>query len=328
MQGQKILVTGATGFTGGHLARRLVSEGASVRCLVRDPAALPEDLKASVSPVIGDLTDMESISAAVQGCHSVYHIAAHYRTEGVPDEHFFKVNAEGTRHIMNACLDHNVARVVHCSTVGVHGHLKQVPGDESAPFAPGDLYQESKLEGERIALAFHKEHGLPVSVFRPTGIYGPGDTRLLKFFKIVKMGRPILGSGRPHYHLTYIDDLVDGIILCGTHEKAVGEVFILAGPEAPTLIEWYNTIARVLKVKTLGLRLPVWPFLAMGAMCEWIFKPFGKEPPIHRRSVHFFTHDRKFDISKAQNLLGYKPKTDLKTGMKITADWYQQNGLL
>lgn len=328
MRDSRILVTGATGFTGGHLARALLSQGAHVRCLVRDPQALPDDLKERVEPAVGDLADGASIQKAVADCSSVYHIAAHYRTEGVPDDYFFKVNAEGTRNVMQACLEAQVRRVVHCSTVGVHGHLESVPGDENAPLNPGDLYQESKLEGEKIALEFHNRHDLPVSVFRPTGIYGPGDMRLLKFFRMVKKGRPILGSGKPHYHLTHIDDLVRGIILCGTSDNAVGEVFILAGPDAPTLEEWYNAIAKVLQVKPLRFKLPVWPFIALGSLCEWTFKPFGLEPPIHRRSVHFFTHDRKFDISKARKLLGFEPSIDLHSGMQLTADWYKQEGLL
>jgi nucleoside-diphosphate-sugar epimerase len=323
----KILVTGATGFTGSHLARALLKSGNTVRALVHPRTSLPEVLVPLVEQFTGDLVSPDDCLRAVEGCSTVYHIAAVYREE-VSRQIFFDVNAGGTRNILEACEKHGVERIVHCSTVGVHGHLKSVPGDENAPIAPGDPYQESKLEGERIAQSFARDRGLPVSIFRPTGIYGPGDTRLLKFFRMVKKRRPLIGSGKPHYHLTYIDDLVEGIILCGAHPAAVGETFILAGPEAPTLREWYDAVAGILDVKPLKLRLPVWPFIAAGAVFELLFKPLGMKPPIHRRSVHFFTHDRWFDTSKAASTIGFEPKIGLREGMKRTAEWYESQGLI
>ena len=323
----RTLVTGATGFTGGHLARTLLNSGHDVRTLVQPGTALPEDLIGRVDQIDGDLRDPEACHEAVKGCQAVYHIAALYREEAAPKV-FFDINLGGSRNILEACEKAGVERIVHCSTVGVHGHLEKVPAAEDAPFRPGDAYQRSKLEAEILALDYARERGLPVSVFRPTGIYGPGDTRLLKFFRLVRKRRPLIGSGKPHYHLTHVDDLVRGIILCGTHPAAVGEVFILGGPEAPTLEEWYGVVAEVLGVKPTKMRLPVWPFLAAGALCEAIFKPLGKSPPLHRRSVHFFTHDRWFSIEKAQRVLSYKPEIGLREGMKMTADWYISEGLL
>ena len=323
----RILVTGASGFTGSHLARELARQGHDVRVLVRPQSSLDEDLAASVERIDGDLTHPCDCEKAVEGCAAVYHIAALYREERNPKA-FFDVNVDGTRNILEACKKSGVGRIVHCSTVGVHGHLEQVPGGEDAPFRPGDPYQRSKLEGELLALEYHRGHGLPVSVFRPTGIYGPGDIRLLKFFRMVRKRRPLIGSGKPHYHLTYIDDLVEGIILCGTHPDAVGEVFILGGPDAPTLRQWYDTIADVLGVKPVKMRLPVWPFLVAGAVLELAFKPFGLQPPLHRRSVHFFTHDRWFDISKAKRILGYSPRVGLREGMERTAQCYLSQHLL
>jgi nucleoside-diphosphate-sugar epimerase len=324
-----ILVTGASGFTGGHLARKLISEGHSVRTILRKGSSLDKDLQENLEVFEGDLLDAEVAAAAVKDAEAVYHIAALYRSEGVPEKYFYDVNVEGTRNIMEACCKHAVPRTVHCSTVGVHGHLDNPPAGEDAPFKPGDTYQRSKLDGELlVADEYIKQRKLPVSIFRPTGIYGPGDTRLLKFFRIVKKGHPILGNGKPHYHLTHIDDLVNGIILCGTHPDALGETFILGGPAAPTLEEWYNVIAEVLDVSPLKFKLPVWPFLALGAACEVAFKPFGKEPPVHRRSVHFFTHDRAFIIDKAKELIGYNPEISLEKGMQLTAKWYADEGLL
>lgn len=323
-----VLVTGASGFTGGRLARFLLAAGERVRVLIRAAGKLDADLSEAAEVHIGDLKDAEACRGAARGCRVVYHIAALYRQEGVPRSEFFDVNVGGTRNLLEAALAGGAERFVHCSTVGVHGHVRRPPADEGAPFAPGDPYQRSKLEGEKLALRFGAERGLPVCAFRPTGIYGPGDRRLLKFFRMAKKCAPMIGSGKPHYHLTHIDDLVTGIVLCGTHPAAAGEVFILGGPEAPTLDEWYDIVSDILGVRRRRLHLPVWPFLTAGALCELLFKPLGKEPPLHRRSVHFFTHDRWFSIEKARRVLGFEPKVGVARGMAATAEWYEQNSLL
>ena len=138
----------------------------------------------------------------------------------------------------------------------------------------------------------------------------------------------MLGSGQISYHLVYIDDLIDGILLCGTKENSVGHVYILAGGVPVTLNELVQTIAEVLGVRPPTLRFPVAPVYLAGFLCELICKPFGIDPPLHRRRVDFFRKNRAFDASKAKRELGFEPKTDLKTGIGLTAEWYQKEGLL
>jgi nucleoside-diphosphate-sugar epimerase len=221
-----------------------------------------------------------------------------------------------------------VKRFVHCSTVGVQGEIEHPPATEEAPVRPGDHYQESKLEGERLALKIHREKGFPVVVFRPVGIYGPGDTRFLKMFRMVLNKAPILGSGDVLYHLTFIDDLVEGIRLVGETPGIAGEVFTLAGPRYTTLNELFRIIADVLGVRPPSLHLPVWPVWAAGAVCEALCRPLRIQPPIYRRRVDFFLKNRAFDISKARRVLGYNPRVDLREGLARTADWYRMQGLL
>ena len=163
-------------------------------------------------------------------------------------------------------------------------------------------------------------------VFRPVGIYGPGDTRFLKLFRNVK--KPMIGSGKALYHLTYIDDLVEGILKVGTTPGIEGEIFTLAGPRYTTLNELYDVIAGVLGVTKSKLKIPVWPVWIAGALCELVCRPFRVEPPIFRRRVDFFIKDRAFDITKARTRLGYDPKVDLKDGICRTAEWYREQGLL
>ena len=139
-----------------------------------------------------------------------------------------------------------VRRVVHCSTVGVHGDVEHPPANEDAPLKPGDIYQDTKLEGERLAREAGARLGIEVTIVRPTGIYGPGDRRLLKLFRGVARRRWVtLGSGEIYYHLTYIDDLVDGFRLCGEHPAAANRTYILAGGEVTTLNELVALVADV-----------------------------------------------------------------------------------
>ncbi|MFQ6102982.1 MAG: NAD-dependent epimerase/dehydratase family protein [Candidatus Glassbacteria bacterium] len=324
----KVLVTGATGFTGGHLARRLLAEGAGVRLLVRPGRDVRFLEERGAEIVLGDLTDAVSVETAVEEVDTVYHIAALYRQEGVSRKAFEKVNIDGTRNLLEASRKAGVRRFVHCSTVGVQGEIKNPPATEEHPYNPGDHYQWTKMEGEKIALKYFTE-GLGGVVFRPVGIYGPGDRRFLKLFRFIKKGKfKMFGSGNVLYHMTYIDDLVDGIILVGTVPKIEGEIFTIGGESHTTLNDLVNLIAEVLNVKVSRIKYPVWPLWIAGALCEIVCKPFGLEPPIYRRRVEFFIKDRAFDISKAKTMLGYKPKVDLRVGIQRTAEWYERQGLL
>jgi nucleoside-diphosphate-sugar epimerase len=167
------------------------------------------------------------------------------------------------------------------------------------------------------------------TVFRPSGVCGPRDLRFLKLFKAIAAGRFVMiGSGETLYHMCYIDDLIDGILLCGTKEEAVGNVYIFAGNEAVTLNELVKAIAEVLGVRPPRLHVPFAPVYFAGLLCEWICKPLGLSPPLYRRRVNFFWTSRGFSIAKAQRELGFQPKVDLKTALQRTAEWYKEQGLL
>jgi nucleoside-diphosphate-sugar epimerase len=284
---------------------------------------------AGVELVEGDLKDRLSLERACAGVEVVYHIAAIYRQAGLPDAEYRTVNAEAARTLVQAAVTGGVRRVVHCSTVGVHGDVEHPPANEDAPLRPGDIYQATKLEGEIAARETGRDANTEVVIARPTGIYGPGDRRLLKLFRGVARRRfVILGSGRIYYHLTYIDDLVKGFRLCGEVPAAAGRTYILAGGEVTTLDELIGLIAEEAHVPRSRLRLPVWPFWLAGAACETVCAPLGIEPPIYRRRVDFFTKSRAFDISRARAELGYAPQVTLREGIRRTLEWYRKAGWL
>ncbi|HTM34640.1 MAG TPA: NAD-dependent epimerase/dehydratase family protein [Vicinamibacterales bacterium] len=328
-----VLVTGATGFTGGHLAATLARRGETVRALVRtrsrarfDGSPLPA---LGVQAVDGDLGDPASVRLAAEGVEVVYHIAATYREAGQPDSAYRTINVEGTRNLLEAARAGGARRLVHCSTGGVHGHIANPPGTEDAPFNPGDIYQETKLEAEQLAREFGRDTGFDVVVARPIGIYGPGDTRFLKMFRGLARGNfPMLGSGRAFYHLTYIDDLVEGFRLCGTVPGAKGRTYILAGPRFTTLEELVALVAKELQVRPPRIHWPVWPFWTAGLLCELVCVPLRIEPPLYRRRVDFYTKSRAFDTARARTELGFAPKVDLEEGIHRTAEWYRQQNLL
>lgn len=328
-----VLVTGATGFTGGHLATALARRGQSVRALVR-PRSLArfqasDAAAAGVTATEGDLASPEALGRACAGVEVVYHIAATYREAGQPDAAYRAVNVEGTRHLLQAAKGAGVRRVVHCSTGGVHGHIAHPPANEEAPFNPGDVYQETKLEAEQLAREFGRRDGLDVVVARPIGIHGPGDTRFLKMFRGLARGRfPMLGSGQAFYHLTYIDDLVEGFRLCGEVPAAAGRTYILAGERYTTLKDLVALVAEELGVAPPRIHLPVWPVWLAGLACELVCVPLRIEPPLYRRRVDFYTKSRAFDITRARTELGYRPAVDLREGIRRTVAWYRANGML
>jgi len=324
---RRTLVTGGTGFTGSHLVRSLLADGYDVRVVSRKRERAVAALGNSVDVIEGDLAHPEVAARAVAGCGTVYHLAAAFREPGIKPRRYREVHVDATKYLLEAAKAEGVERIVHCSTIGVHGHVGNPPADEMSPFAPGDIYQETKADGERLALQLQREYTLPLTVVRPTGIYGPGDLRLLKLFRPIARRRFVMvGSGEVFFHMVHVRDLVQGLRLAATSDAAIGETFIIGGEEYCTVRELVTRIARVWGVAVPSLRVPAWPLYAAGALCEAVTIPFGIDPPLYRRRVAFFTRSRAFRIDKAKRLLGYRPAVPLQAGLAETAAWYRAGG--
>lgn len=324
-----VLITGATGFTGSALTKRLVCDGHCVRIIVRNSEKAKSEIFDKVEIISGDLTDESVINESMKGIDLVFHIAAVFREPGITDQVYWNVHVKATELLLNAALANGVKRFIHCSTGGVHGHITEPPAGENYRFAPGDIYQITKLEGEKKAFEFYNKTGFPVTVIRPSPIYGPGDLRLLKLFKLTREKFTVLiGNGKIYYHMVYIDDLVDAFILAANHKDAVGEAFLIAGEEVLNLNSLLDKISDNLHFSKKKIHLPAPPFQLAGSILESICIPLKINPPIYRRRVDFFTKSRYFDISKAKKVLGYQPKVGIDEGLKRTADWYRSNNLL
>jgi nucleoside-diphosphate-sugar epimerase len=324
----KILVTGATGFTGSHLCRKLLELGHDVIAFVRSMQKASSLSNLGIECREVAITDRTDVFNNFPGIEKVFHIAAAYRAEHADRQEFFRVNVEATRNLLDAAKENGVERFVHCSTVGVQGRIDDPPADEAYRFMPGDHYQQSKLDGELLARKYFND-GLPGAVVRPVGIYGPGDTRFLKLFKPINKGYFVMiGSGRSLYHMTYIDDLIQGFLLAGSHPNAVGETFTIGGETYTTLAELVNLIADELGKPKPWLKVPYYPVFAASVVCEKMCNLLNIQPPLYPRRVEFFDLDRAFSIEKAKKLLGYRPAVNLREGLCRTAAWYREKGLI
>jgi nucleoside-diphosphate-sugar epimerase len=322
-------VTGATGFVGQALTRRLLETGQEVRVLARRPEKLARSGLQVHEVHQGDITDPGAVDRAVAGAGLVYAVAGTFREPGLPDERYREVNVGAVRILLEAAKRHGVRRVVHCSTVGIHGSVAGAPAAEDAPLQPVGVYEVTKAEGDRLALGFARD-GLDVVVVRPAPIYGPGDTRLVKLFKLACRDRVVLlGTGKPRYHMIYIDDLVEGFRLVGTTAGIAGEAFIFAGAERPTLEELVRRIGRITgHPRQRIVKLPAGPMLGLGSLFERVYRPLGIDPPIYRRRIEFFVNNRSYDTAKAATRLGFAPKVSLDDGLARTASWYRERGLI
>lgn len=323
------LVTGANGFTGSALVRSLVSQGIRVRGMVRREEALQYVRELGAEPVLADLTDLDSVRRAVDGISGVYHIAAAFRQAGVPDSYFEDINVGGTRNILDSCVEAGVPRVVHCSTVGVISDTKIIPANEAVPYAPADIYQRTKMEGEKLALDYFRSGRLSGLVIRPAMIYGPGDQRTLKLFKMVAERKFFyVGPGDAHVHFIDVRDLASAFQLAMERIDLNGDVYIIAGERAFKLHEIVGEIARYFDVAPPRLHLPVKPMQWLGSACEAICMPFGISPPIFRRRVDFFTKERCFDSSRARTELGFVPAKSSTEEVQDICRWYVDHGFI
>lgn len=305
------LVTGAGGFVGRHLVQHLVKHGVRVRAMVRNPAQVADLQTIAEEVVIADLTQPETLRAAASGTAGVYHVAALFRQAGGGDQLFFDINAKGVENMLEAAIAERVPRLVLCSTNGVHSHIENPPADENAPFNPTDVYQESKLEGEKIAMRYFTQGRIRGAVLRPAMIYGPGDDRIGKMFRMIAKGRFFyIGKGQALCHWLDVRDLAEAFRLAMIHDEVNAEAFLIAGGEYRTLKDSADEIARQLGVRKPWLHLPVGPMMFAARICERICLPLGIEPPLFPRRVSFFLKHRAFDITKAQTMLGYVPAQD------------------
>ena len=212
-----------------------------------------------------------------------------------------------------------VARFIHCSSVGVHGEITDPPANEDSVCHPDLVYERSKLEGEKAVRQYAHETGYPVVVLRPAWVYGPGCPRTEKLFRTIKKRRFFfVGNGNALRHCIYIADMIEAFNMCAQHPNAPGKVFIIGDKTAVTVNELIYQMAAVIGVPAPRLSLPLWLVGPACALIECTFTRLGKEAPLSKRSLKFFTNNTSFDISRARKELGFDPKVSLREGLRLT----------
>ena len=241
----KALVTGASGFIGGRLVERLVRQGADVRVLVRNPSSAARLARFPITFHLGDVTNTADLDKAVQGCDLVFHCA--YGTTGSQKRRAW-VNRVGTERTLEAAHRAGAKRVVYLSTLMVYGQTADGDLDETAPRRRfGNAYSDSKLDAEATALQYSRSGRMPVAILQPTAVYGPyGGVWTVQQLAELKTGRMILVNGGDGLaNAVYVDDLVSAMLLAAEKDAAVGEAFLISGPETVTWRELYGYFARM-----------------------------------------------------------------------------------
>jgi nucleoside-diphosphate-sugar epimerase/2-polyprenyl-3-methyl-5-hydroxy-6-metoxy-1,4-benzoquinol methylase len=327
----KVLITGGTGFIGSRLALRCKERGYDVKVLglANTPAEAQNILElkrkaVEVTPV--SVQDRDGLTRELKDVDIVYHLAAAQHEMNVPDDHFREVNVGGTRNVIEAAIEAGVKRFVHGSTIGVYG-IVDGPIDESTPCNPENIYGETKLEGEELALSYKDK--LPVVVIRIPEVFGPGDRRLLKLFKMIQKNRFfMIGNGENFHHLIYIDDLIQAFFLAAEKDEALGQVFLLAGEKPIPTSEMIDSIAKHLNAKGSLFRVPFGPVYLAAATMESVLRPIGIQPPLHRRRMDFFKKSFELSWKKAHKFLSYQPMVNFSDGVLETARWYAAMGYI
>ena len=327
--GRTVLVTGATGFLGSRLARRLLADGARVRVLARSPEKARPLCDRGAQVLTGDITDPEAVRAAVDGVEVIYHLAGRLLVPGVPPQEYLRTHVEGTKLLLACCGNGSrPRRFVHCSTTGVLGVTGDHPADEMTPIRPTNVYEATKAEAEQAVRDMWRS-GFPAVIARPGLVYGPGDRHLLPFFRAVvhRRFRPI-GRGDVWLHPIYIDDITDALMRCAEHDSAVGECFHLAGRAPVSLVDLAGVIARAGGTRLPPGRIPLLAARAMALAGDRLPADLRRSAPLTSSRLDFLTHSRMYDVRKAQRLLGFAAATDLRSGTATTMAWYRQRGLL
>ena len=314
-----MLVTGAGGFIGSHLAADQSNRGRQVVSLDLDLSRLRHLRDASRFDLLeGDVADVSLQASALDGVDTVFHLAAAHLSVRAGEAAFRRVNVDAVSDLVRQAKTSGVRRFVHCSTVGVYGPILAPPANEGTPCRPEIAYERTKLEGEKVVLRAAAEDGLPVVVVRPVWVYGPGCPRTEKLFRTIARGTFLMaGPGDALRHCVYIRDMLDAFELAATADSALGQVVIVGNSAAVRVRDLLSEIAALVEARP-PRSIPLWALHAAGTIAETVFGIAGREPPLSRRTLKFFTANTAFDITRARTVLGYEPRYDLEAGLRET----------
>jgi nucleoside-diphosphate-sugar epimerase len=320
-----VLVTGATGFIGSHLAERLLAAGSGVRVLVRDPQKLLPALRDRVEVVRGDLLQPDCFLAATRDCAFVFHVAAWL---GQPNRRdvAYAINVTSTQQLAAAARTTGVRRFVSTSSIAVYGPVLEGVVDETWPHSDVYLYSETKSRGEQAVLAEQTDR-FAVTIIRPAEVYGPrGGSWTTLPVKLAQRGIPsLIGGGHGLAHPVYVANLVDAYLLAAQRDEAIGEAFTICDADIPWR-EFYGRYA--VMVDKRARSIPVWCAWGGALGAELVAKVTRRPPAISRAQLGFVTGRCVYSTAKAKSLLGWSPRFSLDEGLRQTELWLRETKMI
>jgi dihydroflavonol-4-reductase len=324
----KALVTGATGFVGGAVARALVRAGQEVRVLTRSDADLQNLEGLPVERVAGDLRDPASLTQALQGCRHLYHVAAHYALWAKDPSIFYDVNVTGTVNLLEAARDVGTERIVYCSTIGAIGLPPDGgPGTEDTPVSLSQMaghYKQSKYLAEQEVLRLAKE-GLPVVIVNPSAPVGEGDVKPTPTGQVIV---DFMKGRMPAYietgmNIVDVDDVAEGHLLA-MQKGRQGQRYIL-GCKNLLLREVFEILSRITGRKAPAVKLPRLAVLPLAYLNHWLANVTGQPPRIPLEGVKMAKYKMHYDCSKAIRELGI-PQTPPEVAIEKAVRWFKTHG--
>ena len=347
-KGKTVLVTGATGFIAGRLVERLLlEEGAGVRVLIRNWTNASWVARLHPDFVEGDVTDSDSVDAAVRGCDAVFHCAS----GGDSYDGFMRTNVDGTDNVLQASQRHAVERIVYVSSITVHGSRFPTVVDEDTPTVKtGRGYSDSKVAAEELIRQRIQQDALPVVVVRPSFVWGPRAGQFtVGLMAAIKAGSlRVMDGGDFACPAVFVDNLVDLLLLTGLRPEAVGQTFLATDGQGYTWSEFLNGYAQIIGASPLRSLRSASPFTKTASaiverLGNLLEKLQGNPAPIWKRVIRrsarivrtglmnrgypdpwyldLYSNRSTVSIQRARNLLGYDPRYSLERGMAMTEQW-------
>lgn len=328
----RYLITGATGFVGGHIAEACVYKEQVVSAIVR-ASSKTEDLERLGAILYrGELNDAALVRQAITEADVVVHCAAKVGDWG-PIEPYRQVNVECLRVLLDACKGQALSRFILMSSLGVYPMRHHYHTDETEPLPSWhhDGYSQTKVEAEHLAMHYYKEWGVPVVILRPGFVYGPRDRtvmpRIISALRHNRLRYP--GGGNAALNTIFVSNLVDAVFLAVESEKAVGQTYNLTDGELVTKREFIGTIADAMELPHPTRTPPLWLAWVVTWCAEKLAKLRGakKAPLFNFPRLKFIGYNLDFSIQKAMDDLGYRPRINFEEAIGETMDWYKKNNI-
>jgi nucleoside-diphosphate-sugar epimerase len=333
------LVTGASGFIGGHLARRLAADGHAVRCLVRASSDTSQLEELDVGLAVGDLTSASSLARAVEGCSHVFHCGA-LVSDWATKQEISSANVAGTRNLLDASVAASVERFIHFSTTDVYGHPQTGSGPQMAPIDEsyaakrfGNWYAQTKREAEAAVLHTNAQRSLDVVILRPATVYGPGSRDVVgEIARAIRSRNMLLvDGGRAIAGLCYVDNVIDAAVLALDNEAAAGEAFNITDGLDVTWRQFTDGLAEGLDCAKVRWSMPYWMANGIGFSLEHGYRALrrttGLSAPalLSRQAVQVLGRDQAFSNRRARELLGWEPRVGYPAGLEATLAWLRSD---